>query len=173
MSGPLIKSRSGLFIKSRSGLFIKSRSGLLLVMSLPGAAFAAEETRRFGSAVPELSVSMMIQFGLGLALIISLIYLLAWVSRKIQRSTKTEVESLKIVAGLSVGTRERLLLVQVYDEQVLVGITPGQVSMLHVLHKIPTLNAPINTPSDRVQKKSDDTVPLLSDFLTRLNRQIS
>lgn len=141
-----------------------ARLFLLPLLGFSGASMAAEEVKRFGGAIPELSLSMMTQFGVGLALVVSLIFALAWVSKKIRGRMNSDLGSLKIVAGLALGARERLLLVQVYDQQLLIGIAPGQVSMLHVLQKGPGSNMGKNT--------FDDPPPPLSDFLAKVNRQI-
>ena len=40
---------------------------------------------------------------------------------------------IKIVAGVSIGTRDRIVLLQVGEEQILVGLTPGRIEKLHTL----------------------------------------
>jgi flagellar protein FliO/FliZ len=42
---------------------------------------------------------------------------------------------LRVVGGLALGTKERILLVEVGETQLLVGVTPGRLSTLHVLDK--------------------------------------
>ena len=41
--------------------------------------------------------------------------------------------TLRILGGLSLGTREKLVLVKVGETQLLLGVAPGQVRKLHVL----------------------------------------
>jgi len=43
--------------------------------------------------------------------------------------------SVKILSALSIGPRERIMLIQVGDEQLLVGSTPSSIRSLHVLDK--------------------------------------
>lgn len=153
------------------------RINILIVLALPSVAFAAEGSRHFGVAAPELSMAMITQFGLGLALIVFLIYLLAWVSKKIQGTMKSDHESLKIVGGLAVGSKERLVLVQVHDEQILIGTAPGHISILHVIDhkKIPSSRSAESGKAAVIDsssaKNSIVPSPLLSDFLAKLNRQ--
>ena len=42
---------------------------------------------------------------------------------------------LRILGGLSMGARERVVLLQVGDTQLLVGVAPGRVQTLHVLEQ--------------------------------------
>jgi len=47
----------------------------------------------------------------------------------------TQNASLKTVAGILVGQKERVVLVQVGERQVLIGVAPGQINLLHVVEK--------------------------------------
>ena len=50
--------------------------------------------------------------------------------------------SLRVLGGLSMGTRERVVLIQVGETQLLLGVAPGRVQTLHVLEEpIPTSEA--------------------------------
>ena len=40
---------------------------------------------------------------------------------------------LKVVAGLPLGTRERIIVLQVGEEQLLLGLSPGRIEKLHTL----------------------------------------
>ncbi len=69
------------------------------------------------------------------ALIIVVLAILgvAWFSKRFTGLTPHNHQGLKTVAVLPVGTRERIALVQVGERQLLVGITPQQISTLLVL----------------------------------------
>ena len=72
------------------------------------------------------------QLILGLVLILALIIGAAWLLRRflpLQGGDGT----IKIIGGLAVGARERLVLVQVEETRLLLGIAPGRVQTLHVL----------------------------------------
>jgi len=45
----------------------------------------------------------------------------------------------RLLGGISVGHRERVVLIQVGEQQLLVGVAPGRVNTLHVLEKPITL----------------------------------
>ena len=53
--------------------------------------------------------------------------ILAWIMRRMNRWQMSAGGSLRLLGGLSLGARERILLVQVGDTQLLVGVAPGYV----------------------------------------------
>ena len=73
------------------------------------------------------------QLLVGLLLVIGLIFLLAWVVRRIQNITPRGGQVIKLVASQALGPRDRLLLVQVGGEQILLGLSSGRITPLHVL----------------------------------------
>lgn len=68
-----------------------------------------------------------------LGLVIAMIAALGWFVTRGQRLTQREDGALDIVACRMLGQRERLVVVQVGDEQVLLGVTATQISHLHTL----------------------------------------
>ena len=52
--------------------------------------------------------------------------------RRFARQTPVSVSSLRVVASLSLGIKEKVVLIQVGDEQLLIGVTPGELRCLHV-----------------------------------------
>ncbi len=77
--------------------------------------------------------SQLAQLLLGLLLVIGLIFALAWVMRRVQQIGPRGNQAIKLVASQALGPRDRLLLVQVGGEQVLLGLTAGRITPLHVL----------------------------------------
>jgi flagellar protein FliO/FliZ len=77
--------------------------------------------------------AFMLQFALGFIVVIGAILLLAWMMKRVQGFQGGAQGRLRILGGISLGTRERAVLIQVGDEQVLLGVAPGRVSRLHVL----------------------------------------
>jgi flagellar biogenesis protein FliO len=45
------------------------------------------------------------------------------------------VVPLRVVGGLMIGTRERIVLVEIGDTWIVVGLVPGQIRTLHTLPK--------------------------------------
>lgn len=109
-----------------------TRTALAVLFGLPLSALAAET----GSAALPGNGSLGSQIGqmlLGLLLVIGLIFLLAWALRRVQQIGPRGSQAIKLVSSQALGPRDRLLLVQVGGEQVLLGISPGRITPLHVL----------------------------------------
>lgn len=79
----------------------------------------------------------IMQLVFGLLLVIGLIFLLAWLVRRVQQKlpVKGSAQAITLVSSQALGPRDRLLLVQVGKEQVLLGLTPGTIVPLHVLEE--------------------------------------
>ena len=93
------------------------------------------------------------QIMLSLVLVLLIIFLAAWILRRYSRFPGVADGNLKVIGALSVGQRERILLLQVGQEQILVGVTSSKITTLHQLE-------------EPVQVK--DNVPMSSQFSKRL-----
>ena len=69
----------------------------------------------------------------GLAVVLLSILALAWLLKKLNRLPNKGDNVLEIVATLSVGQRERLVIVRSGEVELLLGVAPGRVAKLHVL----------------------------------------
>jgi flagellar protein FliO/FliZ len=98
----------------------------------PTMLFAAEPAAPVSTASGAVG-GQLLQLAIGLLLVIGLIFLLAWVMRRVQRLGPAGGKLIQIVASQALSHRDRLVLVQVGDEQVLLGLTPGRITALHVL----------------------------------------
>ena len=78
----------------------------------------------------------------GLVLVILIILALAWILRRLPGMAGQGRQVIEILAVRAVGTRERLMLVQVGEEQILVGLTPTGMRHLHTL-RTPVVVAPV------------------------------
>ena len=71
---------------------------------------------------------------LGLLLVLGLIFFLAWLLRRVQQAGPAgKGQVIELIGSRALGPRDRLVLVQVGNEQILLGLTPGTISALHVL----------------------------------------
>jgi len=105
---------------------------LLALMLLPTLASAAEEGGKPSARVdlPDpLSLGAIGQLLLGLALVVGLILVLAWLMRRVN-GAPAQGRGMKVLAALPLGQRERAVLVQIGQEQMLLGVAPGRVSLL-------------------------------------------
>ena len=84
---------------------------------------------------PVLTGGSLMRVALSLALIIVMIYAVAWYVRRMRLVTSGATQAMRVVSALSVGGRERVVLVQVGDEQILLGVAPGRVNLLRQYDK--------------------------------------
>ncbi|WP_321833939.1 flagellar biosynthetic protein FliO [Pseudomonas kulmbachensis] len=116
--------------------------GGLLV--LPFSVLAAEPVANATVAAPVVGASIggqLTQLVLGLLLVLGLIFALAWLLRRVQQTGPRQGQVIELISSRALGARDRLVLVQVGNEQILLGLTPGRITPLHVLKE------PVQVPS--------------------------
>ncbi len=123
-----------------NGDIMKLNSQLALlscfILAHPVAALAVPSVGRPAVAPPDpVGAGGLAQVFLGLLLVIGMIVGVAWLARRFGNFQTAASGALRVVGGLSMGPRERVVLVQVGDQQLLLGVAPGRVSTLHVLDK--------------------------------------
>ena len=73
---------------------------------------------------------------LGLTLIIALLFFGAYALRKLNGGRSFgHTGPLRVVGGLMIGPRERIVMIEVGESWIVVGIVPGQIKTLHTLPK--------------------------------------
>jgi len=77
------------------------------------------------------SVEYLLKVTFGLAVVVVLIFMIAWAFKRFGQLPLGGGEQFKVVASLVVGQRERLMVVEIGGEQVLIGVAPGQLVKLH------------------------------------------
>jgi flagellar protein FliO/FliZ len=103
-------------------------AGALTAATLAVPAVAAAE--------PPLSPAAgLLQSIAGLGVVLAVIAGIAWAMKRFARVQGTNAALLKTVAGLQVGTKEKIVLVEVGESWVLLGVAPGRVNALHTLPK--------------------------------------
>ncbi|MBD3633321.1 MAG: flagellar biosynthetic protein FliO [Methylophaga sp.] len=109
-------------------------SSSVWLLSFPLYAAEQQEGARTLSSSP-LSAMSLLQTMMGLILVLGCIVLVAWLLKRTTSFHTAANGKMKVIAGLPLGTRERAVLVQIGDEQLLLGVTPQQVNLLCKLDK--------------------------------------
>jgi flagellar protein FliO/FliZ len=106
----------------------RSWLGLALV-SLPATAAAAD-------AAPAVSnAGSLLQVFIGLVAVLLLIFATAWAAKRLGVARGGASNLLQVISSASVGARERVVVVEIGDNWLVVGVTPGSVNALMTLPK--------------------------------------
>ncbi len=121
-----------------------------LILLMPAKVFAADENSspmlETTINTGQMSGGYMLQLVLGLIIVLACIVVLAWLAKRMNRLQSSTGDMLKIIGGINVGTREKIVLLQVGSEQLLIGIAQGNINKLHLL------TTPIETGNDNHRK---------------------
>ena len=90
------------------------------------------QAARPGAPAEVLSAGTMLQFALGLAAVLGLILAAGWVMKRTALG-QSAPGMIKVLAGAAVGHRERVVIVEVGDVRMVLGVAPGQVTTLHTI----------------------------------------
>jgi flagellar protein FliO/FliZ len=115
---------------------------LEVLLALPSSVLAAEPVTTAATAVSSGVAGQLTQLVFGLLLVLGLIFLLAWLLRRVQQAGPAgKGQVIELIGSRALGPRDRLMLVQVGNEQILLGLSPGTITALHVLKE------PVQVPS--------------------------
>ncbi|MDP1559128.1 MAG: flagellar biosynthetic protein FliO [Nitrosomonas sp.] len=106
---------------------------IVLVLTAPFHAYA--ETAKPGYTLPSsvISTENMMQMATSLLLVLVIIGTLAWLLKRFAINPSSASSAIKIIATTSVGQRERIVLIEVEDTRLVLGVTPGRVNILHCM----------------------------------------
>lgn len=79
--------------------------------------------------VDPINGGSLMQLTAGLILVIALILALAWVLKRYS-GFSGQYKGLRVIASVPLTTREKLVLVQAGEQQLLLGVAPGRVNLL-------------------------------------------
>lgn len=127
-----------------------------LLALMPALATAAP------AAVPKdpLSAGNLLSVFFGLVLVVALLLAAAWMIRRFQQVQVPREGALQVTAQLSLGLKERVILLRVGDENVLIGCTPGSIRPLHSWHG--------PSPEGAASEAAATTAKTTPDFMTHL-----
>ncbi len=107
----------------------KQLMGLLFGLAGSFAGYAEDVTapKQPGKIV---SYADVMQWALALIIVLAIFAGLIWLLRKVGGFSIAGKNQLAVISGLSLGMREKLVLVKVGEKQLLLGVTPGRVDKL-------------------------------------------
>lgn len=84
---------------------------------------------------PGVSAGTYVQAILALGLIVGLLAGTAWLARKVTGGKGFGQGGMRVIGGVALGPRERIVLVEAGDTWLVIGIVPGQIRTLHTMPK--------------------------------------
>jgi flagellar protein FliO/FliZ len=93
------------------------------------------------AAPPPEAGAAVLQMLLGLVAVVALLLGGLWLLKRFAAPRGQAAGLLRVVAGAAVGPRERVVVVEVGDTWLVVGVAPGQVRSLHRLPRPPAAGA--------------------------------
>jgi flagellar protein FliO/FliZ len=110
-------------------------------MLFAGAARAAETAAPAATTTSAVGAGSMLQFAFGLAVVLGLIVAAGWFMKRFHIGPSA-AGTVKVVAGASVGQRERVVVVEIGDNWLVLGVAPGRVNALHTMPRGEIASAP-------------------------------
>lgn len=141
-----------------------NKGWVLFFLVLFTAQVAHGETDSAGP-MPSLA-SLMAQTAVGLAVVLIAIAALAWVVKKLNVSNFGGNKTMQVLSVLPVGTREKVVLVEVGGQQLLLGVAPGRVNAVHVFDT-PVVEAP--AVKEKTASMPSLAASTASEFSKKLN----
>ncbi|MDB5867088.1 MAG: putative flagellar protein FliO [Betaproteobacteria bacterium] len=108
---------------------------LLVCAGVIGASLVlAKAAKAADNVAPPAAVGAgsLLQFGLGLAIVLGLIVAAGWFMKRFSIGPAA-AGTLKVVAGTAVGQRERVVVVEIGETWMVLGVAPGRVNALHTM----------------------------------------
>jgi flagellar protein FliO/FliZ len=138
---------------------------LLLIPACLGSALVHAAEQQATTDLPGMPLSdpaYLLQVFFSLVVVVAAIFLLSLVLRKFDFTSPRADGPIRVLHSVSIGGKEQLILVEVGEDQILVGKSPGRVSTLHMLEQ----------PISGLDPKGN--LPQTHNFFTRLfNRPLS
>jgi flagellar protein FliO/FliZ len=135
-----------------------------ILLTAPAWATAVEGTRPAYTPPPSaVSSGNIVQIIFSLLMVLAAILLVAWLLKRMNAAQLGSGNMLRILSSVAIGQRERIVLVEVKDTWLLVGVGPGQIRTLHTLQKQEFQNSEKPTPTPRASENK--FAKLLSSFI--------
>jgi flagellar protein FliO/FliZ len=109
---------------------------------LPAALFLVSGAAAAAPPNP-LSAGNLFQVVLGLCVVLALMAAAAWALKRFGAARMSAGAPVKIVGGIAVGTRERIMVVEVADQWIVVGVAPGRINTLSTMARQEIVTPPV------------------------------
>jgi flagellar protein FliO/FliZ len=143
-------------------LSIVAPLGVLLFLVSTSIFAAPPQTPPLPSSPVSLSGVLQVLFGL--AIVLGTVAATAWLLKRLAPGQVSAGGAIKLIGGIAVGPKERVVVVEVGETWLVVGVAPGQVTALHNMPRI------ANLPENNALAGADQRFPVwLKDVMNRRN----
>jgi flagellar protein FliO/FliZ len=143
-------------------LFIAAPLGALFFL-VSACAFAASPQ---SPPLPSSPVSLggVLQVLFGLVVVLATVAATAWLLKRFAPGQVSAGGAIRLIGGIAVGPKERVVVVEVGETWLVVGVAPGQVTALHNMPRV------TNVPETNAQGGGDPRFSLwLKEVMSRRN----
>lgn len=109
--------------------------GVLLVL-IATSVFASPPPSPPALPPSPVSFGGVLQVLFGLAVVLGTVAGAAWMLKRLAPGQVSAGGAIKLIGGIAVGPKERVVVVEVGDTWLVVGVAPGQVNALHNMPRI-------------------------------------
>lgn len=107
----------------------------VLALTLPLYVQAEGIQPGYLSTPPIVSTEGMLKMAAGLLIVLATIGAIAWALKRFALQATTASSAIKIIASTGVGQRERIVLVEIENTRLILGVAPGRINTLHCIDK--------------------------------------
>jgi flagellar protein FliO/FliZ len=100
---------------------------------LPAALACIGATAVAADQPAAASAGSLLQVLLGLALVLGLMAAAAWALKRLGVAKSVAGAPVRIIGGVNVSNREKVMVIEVADQWIVVGVAPGRVSALSTM----------------------------------------
>lgn len=142
-------------------------SGFLMLSPI---AYAVET-----AAVTPSPTTGVFKMLIGLAVVLLILAVIAWAMKKMMGNVPGNQSVIRTIGGVSVGTRERVVVLEVAGRWLVVGVASGQVSSLANLDAgdLDAVSQYKNTESTNVDLQQSKNTPVFSKWLKASTAKIT
>lgn len=142
----------------------------VILLAAPVSAAAIEGARpAYTPPPPAVSSGSIVQIIFSLLLVLAAIVLVTWLLKRMNVAQQGSGNLLKVLGSVAVGQRERIVLIEVNDTCLVVGVGPGQVRTLHTFQKQEDMVRNADATSSQSAEKPKTFSALLSSALGSLS----
>lgn len=138
-----------------------SRYLMLLILIIPFPVLAETGKPSYAPPPSVISTENTLQMMGGLLLVLAIIGGITWLLKRFSLISTAAAGVVKVVAATGVGQRERVVVVEIDNTWLVLGVAPGRVNKLHTMNK-PLTDATSTTPDNQS----------VETFATQLNQSI-